>query len=109
MTAHHPITSVMLQAPLGDLSGFTKAAQLLAQLRTLKPGEAYRLTAVTLQDIKVPVDPLDRQTLEYLVEFFKIRLPFYTVVRYEPLRGFLDFYRPLPEELERLMALEPGK
>lgn len=52
-----------------------------------------------------PADPLDRQTPEYLVEFFKVRLPFYTLVRYEPLRGFWDFYRPLPEELERLMVV----
>jgi len=92
-----------------DLSRFTLAAQLLRRMCLLQPGEAYRLTVPMLLDIEVPANPLDRQTPEYLVEFFKVRLPFYTVVRHEPLRGFWDIYRPLPEELERLMALEPEK
>lgn len=102
MTSHpnHLQDSV---APRGDLSKYTLGARLLGQLRQIKPGEAYRLTMTTLGDVLVPADPLDRQTPEYLVEFFKVRLPFYTSVRYEPLRGFWDIYRPLPDELERLM------
>lgn len=90
----------------GDLSRFTAGARLLAQLRSLEPGECCRLTGSTLQDVVVPAHPFDRQTPEYLVEWFKVRLPFFAVVRNEPFRQFWDFYRPLPEEIERLMAVE---
>lgn len=85
-----------------DLSKFTDGARLLGQLRMLEHGEAFRLTAERLRDIEVPANPLDQQTPEYLVEWFKVRLPFYTVVS-SGLLGFWDIYRPTLEEMERLM------
>jgi hypothetical protein len=85
----------------GDLSRFTAGAHLLRELRTLKQGKAYRLTADRLRE--VPANLLDRQTPSYLVEWFKIRLPFYTVVS-SGLLGFWDIYRPTADEMERLMV-----
>lgn len=72
----------------GDLSRFTAGSRLLGQLRMLKHGEAF---------------PLDRQTPAYLVEWFKVRLPFYTIVN-SGMLGFWDIYRPTAEEMERLMT-----
>lgn len=92
-----------------DLSIFSRGAWLLRQLQELKPGQAMRITANMLADVTVPANPLDRQTPEYLIEFFRIRLPFFVVVRAEPLREFWDYYRPMPEEIERLMEKAPER
>lgn len=64
----------------GDLSIYTRGARFERLLRTLQPGQAVDITAQELSDIVVPANPLDRQTPEYLVEWFKIRMPFYCEV-----------------------------
>jgi hypothetical protein len=89
-----------------DLSIYTRGVQMLRQLRALQPGEAFRISTDMLSSIVVRAHPVDRQTPEYLVEWFKIRLPFFTLVRERGLGKAWEFYRPLPEELEHLMAQE---
>lgn len=83
-----------------------RGAAILNSLRRLEPGQVYRVTGQSLQDIIVPANPLDRQSAEYLVEWMRVRLPFFAVVRSEPISRFWDFYRPMPEEVERLMQQE---
>jgi len=81
----------------GDLSDFTRGAQLLRHLCTIPPGKAMDVTVHMLSDIIVPANPLDRQTPEYLVNWFHARMPFYCTVTPD-LPGFPSkwtFYRPI--------------
>lgn len=64
----------------GDLSRFTSGARLERLLRTIPPGKSLNVSVHDLADIEVPANPLDRQTPEYLVEWFRIRMPFYCTV-----------------------------
>lgn len=80
--------------PHGDLSAFTKGAQLERQIRTLKPGRRIRISREMLADIIVPANPLDRQTPEYLANWFHSRMPFYCTLYQNPIHGFFEIDRP---------------
>ena len=75
----------------------THGAVLLRTLTSLPPGKAINVTRAMLMDIEVPANPLDRQTPEFLVGWFKSRLPFYCTVT-PNLPSFMadtwTFYRP---------------
>lgn len=74
-----------------DLSRYTKGAQLERQLRRLKPGERFRIPARDLADIEVPADPLDKQTVLYLSDWFRDRMPFYCVTYHNIANGDIEF------------------
>ena len=89
-----------------DLSTFTDGARLMHELRFLGSGQIYRVPMHRLLDIQVPANPLDRQTPEYLIEFFKVRLPFYCRVDVDILGRYVDFYRPTADEMDRELKQE---
>lgn len=77
----------------GDLSAFTKAALLEKKLRMLKPGECARMYATELSDMIVPANPLDKQTPEYLANWFHSRMPFYCKLRYNVVGNYWEIDR----------------
>lgn len=91
------------------LSDFTKGAQLEKTLRRLKPGEFMRVSKNSLLDILVPANPLDRQTPEYLAEWFRSRLPFYATTHEDTITGDWEFERPrLPTAGQSARTFDDG-
>jgi len=84
------------------LEDFRLGAELERELRTLKPGQCLDVSRQRFNDIIVPANPLDRQTPEYLAEWFKIRMPFYCETRLNIMSGTWTFERPkLSEDIIR--------
>lgn len=73
---------------------FTHGAHLLSKLKTLRPGYAMDVTDHDLSQVQVPASPLDRQTPDYLIEWFRSRLPFYCEVHGTVLADKWTFHRP---------------
>ena len=76
------------------LTGFTRAANFERLLRTLRPGDALDVRPEEWLDIQVPANPLDRQSPEYLAEWFRVRMPFKCEVRHHLLPEKWTFFRP---------------
>jgi hypothetical protein len=77
----------------GAFDSLREAAALERRLRHLKPGECFDVR--DWRDIEVPADPLDRQTPEFLAEWFRSRMPFYCTTREDILSGKWTFCRPI--------------
>jgi hypothetical protein len=80
-----------MSAAMPDLSIYAKGAQLERQLRQIKPGERFRIPAQELAEIQVPANPLDRQTVLYLSDWFRDRMPFYCVTYHNIATGDIEF------------------
>jgi hypothetical protein len=77
-----------------DFSGFARGAEIERNLRQLQPGECVRMTPAFFDGVRVPTDPLDRQTPEFLVHWFHVRMPFPCDLHYDPLRDYWELCRP---------------
>lgn len=86
-----------------DLEALSRGARLERMLRTLLPGFCIRITAATLADVMVPADPLDHQTVKYLAEWFRVRMPFNCSTREIIDSGDWEFKheKEVPEEMRR--------
>ena len=73
---------------------FTRGAQLLRDLRKLKPGECYRMDVTRLMDIEVPANPLDVQNSEYIAKWMHVRMPFYCTLHQGIVGGWWEIRRP---------------
>ena len=85
---------------MAGLGQFTRGAQLLKMLSNIPPGKAVDISADKLLDIEVPANPMDRQTPEYLIDWFYARLPFYCKLEPDVFKRKWTFYRPTQKELE---------
>ena len=83
--------------PHGDLSIYTRGARLLRDMKQLRPGQNFRVSAQTLSDMVVPADPMGRQTPDYLARWFHARMPFYCTLYADPLGEFWEIRRPTRE------------
>lgn len=89
---------------MSPLAKYTSGARMERLLRSLQPGEAVKITTHMLLDVEVPANPLDCQTPEYLVKWFRSRMPFYCTVTPNLPSSFADqwtFYRPLSRSPRR--------
>lgn len=79
----------------GDLSIFTKGAQLLARLQRIPATMALDVTAKELDDIMLPpqADPLVTMSAEEKVEWLHSRLPFPCDLTYSLEKNRWRFWR----------------
>ena len=76
------------------LAKFGRGAALERELWKLAPGQCIRMTAATFDNVSVPANPLDRQTVEFLVHWFKVRMPFYCTLHFDEDGRYWEICRP---------------
>jgi hypothetical protein len=80
---------------MSDLpQGYKLGAQLLRSLQQLRPGERYRMTSQMLSEIEVPAHPLSRQTPEFIANWMRERLDFYSVLEASAWGNWWEIVRP---------------